>query len=772
MTRRAARLFGATLVGGLAVGFLPGVASATPPEPPAVVNTAGFRANIPASYDPFTDDNGDTFENDIEVLNSLGIALGGPGGRPATQYGPGITVPRDQMASFIAREIDAAVKLDKPGAPTLQALPAFTGSNQFTDVPSNNAHIANINRLAKAGVVNGTTPTTYNPVAIVTRAQVASFINRAQAFLHNQNPANAGVSTGFVTTQDFFTDDETSVHEANINGIASQGIYVGDGVDSAQPNNGLPRNQMAGLLDRLLAVLFNAGEINAAPAPAPTTAGSTTIRPELVSASIVETVTAGNATPTRPAGTYVRYTFDEPVGTAAANVPANFKVYNANSTLADTGASAVTQPGGTVVEVRFAVPNTATLASTLSVATVVVGAVTDNTGNTNPEGDAAIGSSSTNTLTAGTTTAPDLLSVSRFAQGAAIGQTVVDFTFDEATVVNGAAGFSLVLQDNTAALCTSSANPATPSGGSVPGGSGTTLITVSCTNPGITGANPGGTPLSTVNVARGAVDAGAVQDSTADATPLETADAGNSGNTSGPDLNTAILVQGTGGSPDRALFVFDANVTTAGAANLFNAYLADSSEVNPVAVTISATDATQVLASFASSTALDSAVGVSVEPGAVTATTGANQRDEVAVANANASTLTPGRTVAPDLASVTVTATNGFQPASATFTFDQDVEDQTAGTITAAKFHLYKSDGTRLTAGACFRGTALGADSTTASPSVVCAFSVTADAATNANVLSSVLGTVEAAAVQSDNGTTTNPEGAEPTSGGNGTPAT
>jgi len=224
MTRRAARLFGATLVGGLAVGFLPGVASATPPEPPAVVNTAGFRANIPASYDPFTDDNGDTFENDIEVLNSLGIALGGPGGRPATQYGPGLTVPRDQMASFIAREIDAAVKLDKPGAPTLQALPAFTGSNQFTDVPSNNAHVGNINRLAKAGVVNGITPTTYAPSVIVNRGQVASFINRAQAFLHGQDPAGAGVTTGFVTTQNFFTDDTVVVANQHVHhekGLAS-----------------------------------------------------------------------------------------------------------------------------------------------------------------------------------------------------------------------------------------------------------------------------------------------------------------------------------------------------------------------------------------------------------------------------------------------------------------------------------------------------------------------------------------------------------------------
>lgn len=504
-------------------------------------------------------------------------------------------------------------------------------------------------------------------------------------------------------------------------------------------------------------------------------AASATIRPELLSAEIVQTVTPGNATPSRPAGTYVRYTFDEAIALGAT--AGNFKVYYANGTLAEVGDSASIDAGALSVTVRFGDQDTAAEAGALSVATVVVGAVTDAAGNTNPEGDAAIGSGGQSTVTAGVTAAPDVTGIAAYRQGNTVGTTAVDFTFDEAATVLNTTGFSLVLTDNTVRSCTSSTTPASgaPSGGTVPGGSGTTTITVVCSNPDTTVANPGGTPLSAANVARGVVALGTVQDAStpAVANPLETADSGNSGNTAGPDLVSGTFVQGT---VDSALYVFDANITTTGVASLFNAYLSNGTQIEGQTVSVSATDPRQVLVTFAGSTALDSAVGISVDPGAVTAgALGANQADEVGVANTTASTITPGSTAAPDLTGVSVTAATGFTPASATYTFDQNVEPGDPAIIDGL-FHLYTSSGVRLTATTCNRGTtlsAIDADSEAPSAAVTCAFGTVDNAAANANVINAVLGTVEAGAVDDDTNTAlTNPEGAALTTGGTGTPAT
>jgi len=494
------------------------------------------------------------------------------------------------------------------------------------------------------------------------------------------------------------------------------------------------------------------------------TVASATIRPELLSAQIVETVTAGNATPTKPAGTYVRYTFDEAVGSSFANVFGNFKVYNSDASVADTGGAAVTEPGGTSVLVRFNAINTPTLAAPLTVATVVQNAVFDAAGNGNTEGAAAIGSAATTTLTAGVTTAPDLVSVSGFRQGATVGTTAVDFVFDEPATVLLTGGFSLVTTSNTVITCTASTTPAStaPSGGTVPGGSGTTTITVVCNNPPVTG-DPGGVPLSAANVARGVVDPAAVQDAGGVTNPLQTADVGNSGNSSGPDLVSATFVQGT--TTDSAIYVFDEAISGAGAATLFNVYSSNGAQIDSgAAPTVSTTDPRQVLVSFGP-TALDSAVGASVDPAAVTALAGGatNQKDEVGVTNTNSTTVQPGSTSAPDLTGVTLVPTNGFTPAMAQYTFDQNVATAPSDT----GFILYLADGTRLVSNACARGTTSPTTDSAASSAVVtCTFT-----ATNSQVINAVLGTVLEAAVVAETGGNGNPEGDAITSGGTGTPA-
>jgi hypothetical protein len=58
------------------------------------------------------------------------------------------------------------------------ALPA-AGNDYFTD-DETSTHEANINRIAAAAITVGCTATTYCPNGLVTRGQMAAFLNRAE----------------------------------------------------------------------------------------------------------------------------------------------------------------------------------------------------------------------------------------------------------------------------------------------------------------------------------------------------------------------------------------------------------------------------------------------------------------------------------------------------------------------------------------------------------------------------------------------------------------
>jgi hypothetical protein len=63
-----------------------------------------------ATSDHFSDDNGTTFENDINTGFELGLFVG----TSATTYTPSIDVRRDQMATFLVRLVDALAEAGKP----------------------------------------------------------------------------------------------------------------------------------------------------------------------------------------------------------------------------------------------------------------------------------------------------------------------------------------------------------------------------------------------------------------------------------------------------------------------------------------------------------------------------------------------------------------------------------------------------------------------------------------------------------------------------------
>ena len=183
----------------------------------------------------FVDDNGNQHEASIEAIAAAGVTKGC---NPPTndRYCPDDTVSRAQMASFLVR----AFKLPP------------TTKDFFTD-DAGSVHEANINALAAAGVTQGCNPADSNlfcPAQIVSRGQMASFINRAGGY------PNAGT--------DYFSDDNGSTHEAAINAIAARGITVPCGFGSYCPDSPMFRDVMATMLARAL------GLTPISPPPSPT----------------------------------------------------------------------------------------------------------------------------------------------------------------------------------------------------------------------------------------------------------------------------------------------------------------------------------------------------------------------------------------------------------------------------------------------------------------------------------------------------------------------
>jgi hypothetical protein len=187
---------------------------------------AGNPAKTPAgsfvSYTPpqpmrisFSDIAGNVFEANILWLANSGITGGCGNGR----FCPAQRVTREQMASFLARALELP--------PT---------SNDYFGDDEASIHEDNINRLAASGVTGGCSTGRFCPGGYVTRAEMASFLSRA-------------VGLGAVSA-DFFTDDETSLHEPNINRVAAAGIASGCGSGRYCPAAVVTRGQMAAFLNR------------------------------------------------------------------------------------------------------------------------------------------------------------------------------------------------------------------------------------------------------------------------------------------------------------------------------------------------------------------------------------------------------------------------------------------------------------------------------------------------------------------------------------------
>ena len=163
----------------------------------------------------FTDIGGSPFESDIVWLAGAGITTG----CSDTLFCPKQAVTREQMATFLARAMD---------------LPA-AATDYFVDDAAS-PHQGDINRVAAAGVTQGCASGYFCPGATVSREQMASFLVRALRL-----PP---------TVNDYFTDDEQSMHEGAINSLAAAGYTTGCTQTAFCPANPVTREQMAAFLHR------------------------------------------------------------------------------------------------------------------------------------------------------------------------------------------------------------------------------------------------------------------------------------------------------------------------------------------------------------------------------------------------------------------------------------------------------------------------------------------------------------------------------------------
>jgi hypothetical protein len=157
------------------------------------------------------------FSSAVETLVQLGVTTG------CTHYRfcVGRAVSRAEMATFLVRATP---------------LTASTVA-RFADVSPANVHAENINGLAASGVAQGCGPERYCPTDTVTRAQLASLLQR---------------SLGLPARSSAYSDvSPDSPHAGAIGALTEAGLLTGFPDGSFRPNEPLTRGQMARVLERL-----------------------------------------------------------------------------------------------------------------------------------------------------------------------------------------------------------------------------------------------------------------------------------------------------------------------------------------------------------------------------------------------------------------------------------------------------------------------------------------------------------------------------------------
>jgi hypothetical protein len=224
MPARERRPLGA-VVGMVALALtatvLPG---AVMPAAPAAASTA-----CPDRWVPPTDfrDEGTAHARGIRCLVWYGLAEG----RTPERFGAGATVTRGQLATFLARTLEAAgAELTTPSEP---AFPDSGGS----------VHGEALEQLGAVGIFDGDRDGAVRPGEPITRGQLASVLRRALEHLED-----ATLDDG----ETAFDDTVGTTHADAIHAIAAAGLVEGRGDNRYDPGGASTRAAVATVLARTL----------------------------------------------------------------------------------------------------------------------------------------------------------------------------------------------------------------------------------------------------------------------------------------------------------------------------------------------------------------------------------------------------------------------------------------------------------------------------------------------------------------------------------------
>jgi hypothetical protein len=190
-------------------------------------NACGLDTDVAGFAD--REEAAEVHQRSIDCVADHGIALGSEG-----RYHPAEPVNRGQMASFVARTLEAAGD---------RALPEDPGGH-FGDT-AGSVHEHRIDQLAEIGVVQGRTAERYDPHGTVSRAQMASFVLRAASWNHDHADAPAG-------DDPYFLDIEGNVHADAIRAAYELWLLEGREAGEYHPDDPVSRDAMATFLTRLL----------------------------------------------------------------------------------------------------------------------------------------------------------------------------------------------------------------------------------------------------------------------------------------------------------------------------------------------------------------------------------------------------------------------------------------------------------------------------------------------------------------------------------------
>jgi len=191
-----------------------------------VLTGAMFTCNWNATT-PFTDLPGSSWGDPaIACIYGLGVTTG----TSPTTYSPAGRVTRVQMAAFLTRLYE-----------TMVGDPCPVGPTPFTDLPGSSWGDPAIACIYGLGVTTGTSVTTYAPDDLVSRMQMATFLDRLwQAVRGSTEPV---VATPFTDMPGNWADD-------SIARVFALGITTGTSPTRFSPRDDVTRVQMAAFLAR------------------------------------------------------------------------------------------------------------------------------------------------------------------------------------------------------------------------------------------------------------------------------------------------------------------------------------------------------------------------------------------------------------------------------------------------------------------------------------------------------------------------------------------